>query len=271
MAVATLGAFSCNDAIVKVVMMKLPEPQAVFLRGMLVVPLLSVVSASRGEICTPLEPRDRRLVAARCAMDVANTFAFLAAIHRGPMADVAVVLGVQPLLVMIGAAAVLGERIDGPSWALALVGLLGVVVVSRPFGGATTAFSAHVLLAALCSLLGTARDLFARRLGRRVPSTQVAALSAAAVAASAGASALPGVAAAGSAATARELGLLAVAACFVAAALVGSVLQMRLGATGFVQPFRYTFILWSVLFDIFLFVSAHEHRPPHAARRSLPP
>ena len=96
-AVATLGAFSCNDAIVKVVMMKLPEPQAVFLRGMLVVPLLSVVSASRGEICTPLEPRDRRLVAARCAMDVANTFAFLAAIHRGPMADVAVVLGVQPL------------------------------------------------------------------------------------------------------------------------------------------------------------------------------
>ena len=39
----------------------------------------------------------------------------------------------------------------------------------------------------------------------------------------------------------------------VAVALVGSVLQMRLGATGFVQPFRYSFILWATLFDVALF------------------
>ena len=99
---ASLGAFACNDAIVKHVMLTLPEVQAVFLRGLLAVPLVSALSAYRRELFTPAASRDRRLIAVRCVMDAANSFSFLAAIHRGPMADVAVVLAVQPLLVMLG-------------------------------------------------------------------------------------------------------------------------------------------------------------------------
>jgi len=256
-AVASLGAFACNDAIVKHVMLTLPEVQAVFLRGLLAVPLVSALSAYRRELFTPAASRDRRLIAARCVMDAANSFSFLAAIHRGPMADVAVVLAVQPLLVMLGAR-VLGERIEPVQWALAFVGLLGVVVVSRPGGhGADSGAGARgssILLAAACAVLGSIRDLLARRLGRRVPSTQVAALSAAAVTVSAGVASLPQIASAsGLQPTPRELVLLCAASLFVAAALVGSVLQMRLGATGFVQPFRYSFILWATLFDVALF------------------
>ena len=247
--VASLGAFACNDAIVKQVMLTLPEVQAVFLRGLLAVPLLSVLSAYRRELFVPAALRDRRLIAVRCVMDVANTFSFLAAIHRGPMADVAVVLAVQPLLVMLGAR-VLGERIQPAQWALACFGLLGVIVVSRP-GGVGARES--ILFAAACAVLGSTRDLLARRLGSRVPSTQVATISAAAVAASAGVASVPQIASSGLEATPRELALLCVASLFVAAALVGSVLQMRLGATGFVQPFRYSFILWATLFDVALF------------------
>ena len=240
-AVASLGAFACNDAIVKHVMLTLPEVQAVFLRGLLAVPLVSALSAYRRELFTPAASRDRRLIAVRCVMDAANSFSFLAAIHRGPMADVAVVLAVQPLLVMLGAR-VLGERIEPVQWALAFVGLLGVVVVSRPGGhGADSGAGARgssILFAAACAVLGSIRDLLARRLGRRVPSTQVAALSAAAVTVSAGVASLPQIASAsGLQPTPRELVLLCAASLFVAAALVGSVLQIRLGATGFVQPF----------------------------------
>ena len=253
MAVASLGAFACNDAIVKHVMLTLPEVQAVFLRGLLAVPLVSALSAYRRELFTPAASRDRRLIAARCGMDAANSFSFLAAIHRGPMADVAVVLAVQPLLVMLGAR-VLGERIEPVQWALAFVGLLGVVVVSRPGGHGAGARGSSILFAAACAVLGSIRDLLARRLGRRVPSTQVAALSAAAVTVSAGVASLPQIASAsGLQPTPRELVLLCAASLFVATALVGSVLQMRLGATGFVQPFRYSFILWATLFDVALF------------------
>ena len=256
-AVASLGAFACNDAIVKQVMLTLPEVQAVFLRGLVAVPLLSALSAYRRELFTPAAPRDRRLIAVRCVMDVANTFSFLAAIHRGPMADVAVVLAVQPLLVMLGAR-VLGERIEPAQWALAVVGLLGVVIVSRPGGNEGDAYEelrrrSSILFAAACAVLGSVRDLLARQLGRRVPSTQVATLSAAAVTVSAGVASLPQIASSGLQATPRELVLLCAASLFVAAALVGSVLQMRLGATGFVQPFRYSFILWAMLFDVALF------------------
>ena len=251
-AVASLGAFACNDAIVKHVMLTLPEVQAVFLRGLLAVPLLSALSAYRRELFTPAAPRDRRLIALRCVVDVSNTFSFLAAIHRGPMADVAVVLAVQPLLVMLGAR-VLGERIEPAQWALAFVGLLGVGIVSRPGGNGVGARGSSILFAAACAVLGSIRDLLARRLGRRVPSTQVATLSAAAVTVSAGVASLPQIVSSSLQPTPRELVLLSAASLFVAAALVGSVLQMRLGATGFVQPFRYSFILWAMLLDIALF------------------
>ena len=210
-AVASLGAFACNDAIVKHVMLTLPEVQAVFLRGLLAVPLVSALSAYRRELFTPAASRDRRLIAARCVMDAANSFSFLAAIHRGPMADVAVVLAVQPLLVMLGAR-VLGERIEPVQWALAFVGLLGVVVVSRPGGHGAGARGSSILFAAACAVLGSSRDLLARRLGRRVPSTQVAALSAAAVTVSAGVASLPQIASAsGLQPTPRELVLLCAA------------------------------------------------------------
>ena len=42
-------------------------------------------------------------------------------------------------------------------------------------------------------------------------------------------------------------------------ALVGIVTQMRMGDVGFVQPFRYTFILWSTLLGILFF----GHWPDH--------
>ena len=132
--VGTLGAFACNDGLIKLVMETVPELQAIFVRGLFVVPILSAAAWWRG--CARLEAHDARLVAARCVCDVANTFCFLAAIHRGPMAATAVVLAAQPLLVMAVAALCFGERIARSSWALAALGMLGVAIVSRPTAAA---------------------------------------------------------------------------------------------------------------------------------------
>ena len=251
--VGTLGAFACNDGLIKLVMQAVPEMQAVAVRGLFVVPLLTAVAWWRGQLCVRMEARDQRLVACRCVCDVTNTFCFLAAIHRGPMATIAVVLAAQPLTVMAAVAAFLGERIDRSSWALAGFGMLGVIIVSRPTAAARGEEGlAWVPFAFTAVLLGTVRDLLARRLGSRVPSTQVAAVSAACIGVTAGL----GCAATGALdimVTARDVGLLAVASVFVAAALVGAIVQMRVGDVGFVQPFRYSFIVWAAIFDVLLF------------------
>ena len=248
--VATLGFFACNDALIKFVMQTLPELQAVFLRGLFVVPILAAAAARRKELWTRVEARHRRMLFGTCAASALNTYTFLGAIHRGPIADVAVVLALQPLLVMVGAALIMRETIGRANWLLACIGMLSVVVVSRPT--AEGGLRPWLLFALASSLLGTARDIFARRI-KEVPSTQVAALSAVAITLCAGLGSIP--TAAWAAPRASDVALLAAASAFVACALVGSVLQMRLGDTGFVQPFRYSFILWGLLFDVCVFAT----------------
>ena len=247
--VAAYGCFAVNDALMKLVMLDLPQLQAIFFRGLIVVPLLALLATCRGELIGHISNVDRWMLVGRMLGDVATTFAVLGAIHSGPMADVAVILGAQPLCVMIGAAVCLGERIDRASWAMGFIGLLGVVLVARP--NARMGLSPHAVLAMLGNVFGVARDLLARRISDAVPATQIATFSAVAVTTASG---LLGACADGWADPApREVGLLAVSSTLLAIAQVGGVLQMRLGDVGFVQPFRYSYIVWCMLLGILVF------------------
>lgn len=248
--VATLGAYATNDAILKLVMLNLPEAQAMAVRALIVVPLLAALSACRGELCTPTSARDWRLLLLRASCETMAAFCFLAAIHIGAMADVSVVISTQPLLVMLGAACFYGERIERGSWVLAVGGLLGVAVVARPNAAADTS-SSWLLYAMATSVLGSIRDLLARQLGSRVPSTRAATISATCIGAGGAVIAMPS--SDWSIVSRHDVMLLSIAAVFVAAALVGSVYQMRLGEVGFVQPFRYSFIVWATLFGAAFF------------------
>ena len=248
--VATLGAYATNDAILKLVMLNVPEGQAMAVRALIVVPLLAALSACRGELCTPTtSARDWRLLLLRASCETVAAFCFLAAIHVGAMADVSVVISTQPLLVMLGAAGIYGERIERGSWVLAMGGLLGVVVVARPNNADTS--SSWLAYAMATSVLGSSRDLLARQLGSRVPSTRAATISATCIGAGGAAIAMP--TADWSIVSRHDVLLLSIAAVFVAAALVGSVYQMRLGEVGFVQPFRYSFIVWATIFGALFF------------------
>ena len=86
--VAAYGSVAINDALIKLVMLRMPQLQAIFVRGFFVVPLLSTLALCRHELCLPIAKRERALILIRCVADISATFAFLAAIHRGPMADV---------------------------------------------------------------------------------------------------------------------------------------------------------------------------------------
>lgn len=246
--VAAYGAYALNDAIIKLVMITMPQVEAICLRGMLMTPLLALVAQGRGELCGHISRSEARLLLSRCVCDLGTTFTFLAAIHAGPMADVSVILGTQPLVVMLGAALCLGDRIDTFSWLLGGLGIVGVVVVARPGG---TGLGAHVLYALAANAFGVVRDLLARRIGAALPAMQIATLSAAIVTLVAG---VGGAYRGGwTAPTRLDFGLLSLAAFLLPIALVGSILQMRIGDVGFVQPFRYTFIIWATVMGVLIF------------------
>lgn len=269
-AAVTIGCFGCwavNDALMKVVMRDLPELQTIFVRNLFVLPLLVLIALRRGELVQPIPPSERFKVLGRVVGDVLTTFTVLAAINSGHLADVAVILGAQPLFIMLGAAACLGERIDRVAWAIGLFGMLGVVLVAQPgkFApsaataaaehgkssvGSSSGLSSVFALAAVG--FGTMRDLTARRISSAVPATQIAALAASAILLTAG---IVGVVFVGGwiAPTGSDAGLCATAAVLLAGALIGSVVAMRTGEVGFVQPFRYSYIVWAMVLGIALF------------------
>ena len=226
--VAAYGSVAINDALIKLVMLRMPQLQAIFVRGFFVVPLLSTLALCRHELCLPIAKRERALILIRCVADISATFAFLAAIHRGPMADVAVILGAQPLCVMLGASSCLGDRIDKASWGLGAIGLLGVVLVSRP--SPRTGLSASALLAIAANLLGVWRDLMSRRISAAVPSTQIATISAFMVVLTAG---VVGPFVGGwTTPSPRELGLLLIASIFLTSAQLSRASKRKIHTDG---------------------------------------
>jgi drug/metabolite transporter (DMT)-like permease len=118
-----------------------------------------------------------RAIVWRTAGDLLAAGAVVTALTLMPLSNVAAILQVLPLVVTLGAAMVLRERVGWKRWSAILVGFAGVMVIIRP---GTSGYDANTIWA-LVTVLGLAiRDLAARRMQPRFSTfsivTMVAAL-----------------------------------------------------------------------------------------------
>jgi S-adenosylmethionine uptake transporter len=121
------------------------------------------------------------------------------------------------------------------------------MIIVRPGSQGFNAYSLWALGAVFFIVL---RDLSTRRLSRDVPALGVVFVSTLAVAAVAGVLAL---ATEMRAVSWVHLARLATSAMFLLVGTQFAVKTMRIGEIGFVQPFRYTLLVWAVLLGIFMF------------------
>ena len=249
--------FVANDALVRSVGTELPTTQIMFLRGLFVVFLITLVLFYRanrlrsqqtsGAIeATPLSSQFKAavspIVLARSLLDLAGTFAFLYALIRMPFANVAAVLQCLPLIVTLGAALFFREKVGIWRWSAIVVGFIGVLIILRP---GVSGFSVASLWLLVTVLLSAGRDLLSRSLPPNIP-TMMVTLSTAATIMLGGL--LIGVLSGNwSYPNLDHLWKLAIAAVFLFGAYHFIVLTMRTGETGFVSPFRYTSLLWAGL------------------------
>lgn len=104
------------------------------------------------------------LVVARTVGDLVAAAFFLSALLAMPLANASSILQAHPLVVTLGAALFLGERVLWRRYAGIAVGFLGVLIVIRPGAEGFSAASLYVVL----SVLGLAlRDLATRRVDSR--------------------------------------------------------------------------------------------------------
>ena len=245
--VATMAAFTFNDAAIKMVGADMPVFQMMFLRGVLVSAAFALWLASTGWGLSRLSRRDGWLMLLRGACEFAAAAVFLSALVVAELGTLTAILQSTPLAVTLAGALVLGERVGWRRWLAIWVGFVGVMLIVQP---SRDGIEAPALLALIAVGFITARDITTRRLSPDVPSKLAALITALCVTLPAGL-----VAATGQwvPVTAAHAGLLVIAAGLMVVGYLCSVATMRVGSIAFVSPFRYSAILWALLLGVTLF------------------
>jgi len=184
----------------------------------------------------------------RSGFEIGGRLFYALALAFAPLSTTSAILQAAPLVVTLGAALVLGERVGLSRWVATGIGFLGVLLILRPFG---EGFS-PALLFAVGGMIGFAgRDLATRASTPRLSRWQL------------GVSGFAMVVIAGAVITLAEreshlpdlpglLALLAAGSVGVAAytSLTGA---MRTGEVSVVAPFRYARLIFALILAAVLF------------------
>lgn len=246
MALAMFG-FTANDAIIKGLTDSLNTGQIMFVRGMFATVLVGLLAWQQGAL-SRLSLALNPMVALRAGCEIGATLLFLSALAHMPIANISAVLQSLPLAVTMGAALFLGERVRWRRWSAILVGFAGVLIIVRP---GLAGFDAYSLFALGAVVFAAARDLLTRQVPDAVPTLLITAVTALLVALTGGVLVAPlgGWTPVGG----YELAMLAAAAVLLIVGYQFIILAMRTGEIAFVAPYRYTSLLWAILFGMLLF------------------
>lgn len=271
---ATMAAFTLNDSFFKSTAAEVPLFQAIMLRGFMTVAMLAAIAACRGELLRTISTQDRWVIVWRTIAELGVAFCFLNALFHLPLGDITAILQFSPLAITLAAAIFLGEEVGPRRYFAIAIGLCGVLIIIRPAGLLVPDFAYYVNMVKIAGLYAAfksfvtertdiyefyaigavgfivLRDLSTRKLSREVPSLKVALITAIAI---------TGMGMLGTAANGWQsmpldvLPVLFVAALFLIVGYLTGVMVMRVGEVGFVQPFRYTALVWGILLGFLFF------------------
>jgi drug/metabolite transporter (DMT)-like permease len=119
-----------------------------------------------------------RPVMVRNAAEVLATVSFVFALSMMPLSTLSAVIQANPLLVTLGAALFLGEKVGWRRWLAIFIGLGGVLLILRP---GVEGFDGTILIAVAAVIGLSLRDLATRPVPKSVPTTLLASYSFAAL------------------------------------------------------------------------------------------
>lgn len=246
MVLAMLG-FAFEDAFVKLASHHLPLGQVLAVMGVIGMALFAALALQNRT--APL-PRSllTRTMALRSASEIIGRVFYSLALALTPISQASAILQATPLVVVLGAALLFGEKVSLMRWLLIFAGFAGVMIIIRP---GLEGFSALSLLAVL-GLLGFAgRDLATRAAPLTLSNAQlgvagflVLALSGVILTAISGKIV---------AISPLALALSAASAGFGVLAYGALTQAMRTGEIGVVTPFRYSRLLFALVIGYGLF------------------
>jgi drug/metabolite transporter (DMT)-like permease len=240
---AVIGAMACfvvNDALVKYASQTMPAAQLIFVRGVVASVLLLAVAGTMG-VTHRIREIARGWVVVRAIVDTIATMLYLVSLFHLPIANATAINMTSPFFITVLAALLIGEHVGAPRWLATGAGFLGVLLIIQP---RAEGFNVYALVCLLATVLIAVRDLVTQRVHASVPSILVTLSTTITVMLLAGAlSLIQGWRPFG----AFEMGLLAVAAVFLATGYYLIVSSTRRGDLSLIVPFRYTALLFATI------------------------
>lgn len=245
--VVAMGVFIGSDSCMKFALADMPLFELVLMRGvagvLLCLALLLALGHGR-DLMRMFSP----WVLARGLCEVIANFSFTFAIFHMPIADVTAIAQTCPLLVLVGAKLIWGERLGSSRLVLIALGITGALLVAQP--GATAA-SPYAILGFLTALSAATRDLITRKVPAEIPAPIVAftVLVILMVAGGAGTLAFETPVMPGS----KHVMLMLLAGALMVSGHICIFIAYKIGPARSVAPFMYSLTLWAVLAGAVLF------------------
>jgi drug/metabolite transporter (DMT)-like permease len=244
--VAGMFGFAVNDTIAKAFGGQLGVSQFICLRGLIATALVFLLARYMGQmrgLALMMDPK----ILARAASEAVATVLFITALFHIPIANVSAVMQALPLALTLCAAYFLGEKVGWRRLSAILIGMFGVLVIIRPGLAGFSVYSVYVVGSVAACVV---RDLITRRLGGEIPALFISFVTALFVT-------LTGAAMAPFSewqpVTLTHVGLMTGSALFLLMGYYFVVVSMRVGDIGFVSPFRYSVLLFSILGGILVY------------------
>lgn len=246
MMLSMLG-FVFNDILIKTLDGSLPTAQIIWIRGFFLSVLILLIIWQRGLLPRWREALNTKM-SLRAICETVATLAFLSALFQLPFANISAILQSLPLAVTVGAALFLGEPVGWRRWSAILIGLVGVLIIVRP---GVDGFHFASVLMLISVIFAAARDLITRTLPEHLPSLLVS--GHASVFIMLVGMAITLVSGDWVSLNVEQTITLAFAAFFLFFGYQFIILSMRIGEIAYVVPYRYTSLLWAILFGYLIF------------------
>lgn len=243
----SMAAFSSNDAVSKFVSSWINMGQLMMVRGIFALILIVALAHIQRELHSPRRLL-HRMVGVRVVGEIGATIFFLLALANMPLANASALFQALPLAITMGAALFLGEKVGWRRWSAIAVGFIGVIVILRPGPDGFSVYSLMVLLAVLFSAL---RDLSTRMVPADVPPVLMSTLTTIAVTITGAILIVP--LGGWVEPTVQNTGPLLVSAVLVLIGYQFVIKAMRVGEISIIAPFRYTNLIFAIVFGIVIF------------------
>ena len=242
-------SFATNDAFVKVIYQNYDEifvlNQIIFIRGVFTLLFILLFLYIKKELNFKLIFASNELIVRGILESLAALFFFIG-IALLPFANVYILLSMAPILLTAFSAIFLNEKVRWRRWSAVVLGFIGVVIVINP---TKLESSYYFIFPIIAAIMLSIRDMYTKNYKKNYSSLQIAFMTCFVVTVLFGLLSIYKF----YDFSLKDIFILFIAAFFLALGYIFSIATIKIALVSVTSTFRYSVILWGILYGYFLF------------------